>query len=83
MVSIKWYTPWVFQIPVLSKYMQLYELCLSIISAYNIDFLLAFILLTIVNAANGEPANGGPMKAAGAFNIVTKPKPAVSWSNPR
>lgn len=39
---------------------------------------MAFILLTIVNAANGEPANGGPMKAAGAFNIVTKPKPAVS-----
>lgn len=39
---------------------------------------MAFILLNIVNAANGKPANGGPMKAAGAFNIVTKPKPAVS-----
>lgn len=40
---------------------------------------LTFLFVdAIVHAVNCKPANGGPTKAAGAFNMVTKPKPAVS-----
>lgn len=56
-------------------------MCLLIISVYNIDFLLVFILLIIVNVGNGEFVNGGLMKVVGVFNIVIKLKFVVSWFN--